>query len=469
MTDDPSALKPEVARMLKRAGVCNALMGGTEAMRRAGREYLPQEPLETDRAWESRRDRTMLFPALKDAIDSMVGKPLGQPIILEDVPPAILDALEDADLAGRDLDSFARAWFRQSLADGISWALVDYPRVPEGATLQTERDMAARPYLVHIPLASVLGWKTEMRGGRRVLSQFRWREVFEEPDGEFGAKPAERVRVWEPGEVRAYAKNGGQWELDSENSGPVSIKEIPIVCFSPGRTGFFAAEPPLEELAWLNVMHWQSSSDQRHILHTARVPLKVADNKEPPRGADGREIEYGPNNILTGFENLRYLEHSGAAISAGRQDIEDIEARMSIVAGRVLTKEPGPNTSATQSALEAKDGSSKLRQWAWDFQDRLEEVLRLMAAWTGAGTGGIAKLDGSWDERPEPQMLNTILQARLSGAISAETWLYNAQRYGILQNGVTVQEELGRMESEGPEPLGGSAFPPREKPSAETA
>ena len=27
------------------------------------------------------------------------------------------------------------------------------------------------------------------------------------------------------------------------------------------------------DLAWLNLAHWQSASDQRHILHVARVPF----------------------------------------------------------------------------------------------------------------------------------------------------------------------------------------------------
>jgi len=33
------------------------------------------------------------------------------------------------------------------------------------------------------------------------------------------------------------------------------------------------AKPPLLDLAWLNVEHWQSASDQSNILHVARVPI----------------------------------------------------------------------------------------------------------------------------------------------------------------------------------------------------
>jgi hypothetical protein len=123
--------------------------------------------------------------------------------------------------------------------DGIGWALVDYPRVPVGASLADEMAMNARPYLVHIPLSMVCGWKTEMSGGHNRLVQFRWREAIEEPDGEFGTKTAERVKVWEPGLVRVFVNDGGGWKEDPRLGGPVSIGEVPIVCFAPGRTGFF--------------------------------------------------------------------------------------------------------------------------------------------------------------------------------------------------------------------------------------
>jgi hypothetical protein len=39
------------------------------------------------------------------------------------------------------------------------------------------------------------------------------------------------------------------------------------------RCAFGDGEPPLLDLAYLNVKHWQSQSDQDNILHIARVPI----------------------------------------------------------------------------------------------------------------------------------------------------------------------------------------------------
>ncbi len=455
MSKDPSTIRSEVADMQAKAEVCNALVGGTQAMRKAGRKYLPQEPAETDKAWESRRDKTVLFPAFRDALDAMVGKPLGEPVTTENVPSKVEVALENVDLEGRDLDTFSRAWLRQSLLDGIGWVLVDYPRVPAGATLAKERELKARPYLVHVPLAKVCGWRSEADGGRHRLTQFRWRETVEEQDGDFGVKLVSRVRVWEPGQVTVYVQTAaGEWVIDPEQSGVVSLKEIPVVCFAPGQTGFFLADPPLEELAWLNVQHYQSSSDQRHVLHVARVPLLAADKDS--RDAKGSKVDLGPDRLVVGLENLRFVEHTGAAIEAGRNDLQDLKEEMRLVAGKVLSRQAGGDKSATEAGLEARDGGSKLRQWTWSFQDCLEECLRFMALWTGDAAGGTVTVSTDWDDLPDPQLFTTILQARQAGELSRDTWLWNAQRFGALPPGRTAENEKALIDAEGPAPLQGT-------------
>jgi len=449
--NDPSSIRAEVSEMQARAEVCNTIVGGTLAMRDAGTKYLPIEPLETKEAYVSRRDKTILFPAYQDSLDAMVGKPLGEPITCENVPPVVEVALENVDLAGRDLDTFAREWFRQSLIDGIGWVLVDYPRVPQGASLADERALKARPYLVHIPLSKVCGWKTEITGGYHKLTQFRWREAIEEPDGDFDIKITERIKVWEPGFVSVYVKNGGAYELDVELSGPVSLPEVPIVCFMPGRTGYFTAVPPLEDLAWLNVQHWQSSSDQRHVLHVARVPLLAAD--KDVRDDQKEPLQLLPNGLLVGLENLRYVEHTGAAINAGRQDLVDLKEDMRMLAGKVLTKQ----RTAVEAEHETKDGGSKLRQWTWHFQDCIEEVSRLMAKWIGAQTGGSFTIATDWDDLADPGLFTTILQAYQTGAISIDTWLHNAQRYGVLPPGRTIEQEKDLIDTQGPVAFGNEA------------
>ena len=153
---------------------------------------------------------------------------------------------------------------------------------------------------------------------------------------------------------------------------------------------------------------------------------------------------------MAGLQGLRIVEHSGAAIGAGRQDLLDIKEEMRLVAGKVLTRQAGGDRSATESSLEAKDGGSKLRQWVWHFQDCLEEALRLAAAWIGEGDGGIATVSTDWDDIADPALFATALQARLAGQISRQTFLGMAQRVGVLPKGVTPDDEADLIDGEGP-------------------
>lgn len=456
MSADPSIVRADVVTMRSRAAVCRALLGGTPAMREARTAYLPQEPAESDKAYESRLAKTSLFPAFRDSLDAMVGKPLGEPIVTDQVPGEIEAHLENVDLTGRDLDSFARSVFADGISDGITWVVVDAPKTTAGMTLAQERAAGVRPYWVHVPLSRVLGWRSALVAGRHVLTQFRTAETIEVEDGAFGSKVVEQIRVWNRDasgvQLEVWRKNADSsaWAIDLDVSGPVSIKEIPVACLAPGRTGFMSALPPLEDLAWLNVTHWQSSSDQRHVLHTARVTMLAAD--EDVRTDKDTDIILGPNRLIVGLKGLKHVEHSGAAIESGRTDLNDLKEEMRTVAGKVLTRQAGGDKSATEAGIEARDGGSKLRQWTWTFQDFLEECLRLHAAWMGQTAGGSVVVSTDWDDLLDPQTFATVLQARQAGLISQDTFLHAAQRAGALDG--SVEDEKARLDADGMSSLG---------------
>ena len=429
--------------------VCRALLGGTDGMRKAGKAYLPKWPMEDEEDWKARLACSALFPAFEDAIDAMVGKPLGEPVVVTNAPSSVESCLEDVDLTGRDFDTFARDWMRNGIADGITWAVVDYPVVPPGSTLAQEQALGARPYVVEVPVSKVVSWKLDHRGQ---ILEFRYEECVEVPDGEWGVASERRIRVLRPGEVqvwRAVRTTGTseEWQLVPELSGPVTLTEVPVACFAPGRTGHFTAKPPLQNLAWLNVQHWQSSSDQRNILHVSRVPILYASgfNEADTLVVGAKALVRGPQGT-----ELKYVEHTGAAIGAGRQDLLDLQEQMRLVAGKVLTRQAGGDKSATEAGLEARDGGSKLRAWCWTFQDALENILRLMALWLGEKQTGSVALNMDWEDMEDPTMFATVLQARTAGELSQTSFLNYAKRVGAIAPDRSIEEEVADLEAEGP-------------------
>jgi len=133
--------------------------------------------------------------------------------------------------------------------------------------------------MTHIDPMQVLYWEAERIDGVMTLTEVRIWELQEHQAGLFSSLPVLQVRVlkrdvfevWQPVEVENAGKKESVWQV--VETGVNTLGKIPLVPFYALRTGFMQSRPPLLDLAYMNVEHWQSSSDQRSILHTARVPL----------------------------------------------------------------------------------------------------------------------------------------------------------------------------------------------------
>ncbi len=374
---NPSSPSPAVLRMSQPWEMIDALMGGTETMRAAGPRFLPKNTAEPSEAYQRRLAASFLFNGYRRAIETLSGKPFSQPLQLgDDVPELLVEYAKDIDLQGRNLHAFAHDVFRTALSHGLSHILVDHPKVPtlpdgKSHTLADQR-AAGRPYFVHLHPDAMLGWRSERINGVETLTQLRFLETIEEPDpvNEWATKEIKQVRVIEPNAWRIYRKGqDDKW----------------LATVYGQRTGFMTARPPLLDLAWLNVEHWQSASDQSNILHVARVPILFAsgfESTDPITVGAGIAVTTDDPNA-----NLRYVEHQGAAIEAGRQSLKDLEERMSLLGGLLLTQKPGMKT-ATEKAIETAEAESSLGLMALNLQDALDLALDYAAKWEGIITGG---------------------------------------------------------------------------------
>ena len=164
-------------------GLVEALMGGTDAMRKAGKKYLPQWPAEDTGGYQARLATATLFPAYSRTISVLSGKPFSKPVSIgEDVPKKFEPWLEDVDLQGRNLHTFAADLCANALAYGFCGILVDYPPADGVRTVADEQAAGVRPYFVHVAHGAILGWRAEnIKGGLR-LTQLRLLEHVEPGD-----------------------------------------------------------------------------------------------------------------------------------------------------------------------------------------------------------------------------------------------------------------------------------------------
>lgn len=448
MTTGVQDTSPAIDAMRVDWALAEALLGGTRAMRAAGQTYLPRWPKEEAEAYTTRLAVSVLFPAYKRTVQTLAGKPFSKPITLgEDVPARFAPWLADIDLQGRNLDAFAASVFNTALGYGLAGILVDYPPAEGVRTQAQEQAAGLRPYWVEIKPQQILGWRAARADGVWRLLQLRLAEQVELLDGEFGTEMVDQVRVLEPGSWRTYrATENGAWSLFE--AGATSLNAIPFVPIYGGRTGFMTATPPLIEVAHLNVAHWQSASDQQNILHVARVPVLTVTGVDDPEW----KMTVGASSAikLPADAKMEFVEHSGAAIGAGAEELKTLEERMRQAGAELLVIAPGYVT-ATQINTENAVGMCVLQSITQSFEDALDQCLQITADWVGEPTGGHVTVFNDYGaaslQEASAQLLLTTNQA---GKLSDETLHSEYQRRGILSADLSWEDEQARIEAQGP-------------------
>lgn len=459
----------------------DALWGGTRTMRQPGnsKKYLPTFAKEDPVDYTARLNSAVLTNLYRLTVKRSVGRIFRVPVAPnDDVPSALALLLESVDNAGTDLTSFAREVTESAINYGLTHVLVDWtvadpvaavtaaetpvtaPLAAE-ATQAAERAAGARPYAVQINPTRIVGWKWQLVNGEPVLTQLRYRDDTTQPDpeNEFAMRHVQRVRVLERDRSRLYelrTNSKGEQEWVLAKTTPILMggkvpDRIPLVTFYANRTDFMQAEPLLLDLAYMNVAHWQSSSDQRTILHVARVPLLfgagLADDEDR-----NFELVVGPNRLIRGPQGstLTYVEHTGKAIAAGETDLEKLEMRMGEMGLDLITRKPG-NQTATAKAIDNTESNSPLEVLADTVEDGVNKVLDLFAQWLGMGAdaGGTVKINKEFGlSQKAAEQVKALLEARKNGDISRHTFWSELKRAGYLPEDFDPTSEADLLELE---------------------
>lgn len=446
---DVSTKNSAVDKMADDWAIVEALLGGTAAMRKLSTKYLPRWPNEAEDAYDCRLKSSVLFPAYSRTVDTLTGKPFSKPLTYsDDMPEQMQEWLNDADLQGRNLHAFAADVMEKTIGKGIVGVLVDYPRVSNVRTVAEEKQIGARPYLVEIRCEQFIGWRTKQENGKTVLTQFRFLECVEEDDGDFGTQEVKQIRVLEPKRWEIWRETDkGVWYKYEE--GTTTLDFVPFVPFYGNRKSFMFSRPPLIEMAYMNVQHWQSSSDQQNILHVARVPILAVSGVD-----DTFKLTVGASAAvrLPQEGKMEFVEHTGAAIEAGKESLADLEEQMRQAGAELLVIKPGQIT-ATQTATENAVGMCALNRIVMDSNDCWNQIIDYMAIWggIGKGQGGTVKIYNDFAAVAlQDQSAEWLLKAVMAGKISDETYISEMKRRGQLAETVTYEEEKERIEAQGP-------------------
>ncbi len=429
----------------------NALLGGTKAMREAGETYLPKHRREYSDDYKERLETNVLVNYFEWTLEGLVSKPFAEAPKFDKVPSEIEKHMDDIDLQGNDIVVFLRNWFREGYAKAFSHVLIEFPRVQaredgQPRTLEDDRKDGLRPYWVHVCPENIVFAHAEMINGVETLTHVRILEEETVVDG-WEEKTIQRIRVLEPGRTQLWIVKDKKWTKEDEWE--TGLDFVPLVTFySNGRESVMKAKPPLLDLAHMNVTHWQSSSDQRNCLTVARFPLLAGSGVS---SEDADALVVGPNRLLTTTApdgKFYYVEHTGAALTAGQKDLEALEGQMAAYGATYLKEQTGTQT-ATARALDSAEAISPLKATTLVFADAVEQALDMHAAWMKLESGGEVEFNTEFGLTMGDQAgLDVLFKTRQAKDISRSAYLDELKRRALLKGDFDAEADQELLDEE---------------------
>lgn len=463
---------PEWTQMEQRWAPITAQLGGTTAMRAAGKTWLPKEPGEDDADYKLRLDRSVLFGALADTIRKLASRPFSRPVRIKGKLPEILEPMEkNADRAGQSIHDVARRSFLDAVAYGLSHFLVDPPRVRGDERNREALERKIYPALIPVSARNLIGWELEtddtgamrlrkakilqcvgagnpyMSNGKGVVERVR---VLEAGDPITGAKAT--WAVYEPKEKDANGE-GSEWVVAEGGAaqGESDYVNIPLFTWYTGYLAPMVAEPPLDELAWQGIAHWQLSSDYRNGLRYALIFQPWATGM--PEETLKKMAKAGWNRWLYNDDaegEFGVLEHTGKSIEAGRNGLRDIEERMELLGMKPLIERVG---SSTATGVMVNEGGQLTLLQSWI---RAEEA---------ALTAAVEVEHELVTEKPDEEIavnvfsdfhaavagqgdLDTLNKARDRKDVGRRRYLLELQRRGVIEEDADIDELIEEAEEE---------------------
>lgn len=442
-------------------GLIEDLIGGTYEMRRRHRRYLPQEPREQDESYDNRLARSVCPPYFQRLERMLAGMLTRKPVVLNDVDDIIQEHLFDVDLQGNDLNIWTYETTRKLIRYGHIGVLVDAPAAGQNG----------RPYWCTYTPREILGWRTELIDGQQQLTQLRLLESVIEPDGLYGEKTVEQVRLLTPGGYQLHRKGDkGSFELYDE--GTTSLDRIPFAVAYANRVGLMESRPPLEDIAELNLKAYQAQSDLDNQLHISAVPMLAFFGF--PSSAE--EVSAGPGEAIAfpAEGRAEYIAPPTGAFDAQFRRLEQLaqqinELGLSAVLGQKLSAE-----TAEAKRIDRSQGDSTMMVIAQQVQDMIDNCLSFHAQYLNSTNAGSSYVNRDFlGSRLDPADINALLQLYTAGTITQETLLNQLAQGEVLGDDFDVEEELeatqngGLIEMQQPEGVAETDMIPTESPDME--
>ena len=272
------------------------------------------------------------------------------------------------------------------------------------------------------------------------------------PLNEFGEEQVEEMRVIYPGRYDLYTL--GQEVVEFSASGGYSLDEIPLVPIYSNRRGLLVSQPPLLDIANLNITHYQRQADLIHALHIAAMPTLVLEGWDDISGTTAMGVNYAiamqPGN------KAYYVQADATSFDAQMAELESLASQMSTLGVTKLFGQKFVAESAEAKRIDQAQSNSVLSIISQELESALNQAFAFAAQYVGMEPPEIT-VDRDFDYyRLIGQDVSVLTQLNQAGKISDALLLEILRRGEVLPDSISIEDELAASNTNAlalPEPV----------------
>lgn len=422
---------------------------GERAVKKQREKYLPHPG---DEGQNNEQDRKRYSAYLKRApfinatgrtLTGLIGIAFNKPVKIQ--LSGKLTAIEsDADGEGQPLTQLIRDALSQNLQRGRAGILSDYT---SGGT-QTVAT-AGRPVIRLFTAKQIINWR--VTNNKTSLVVLHYQEPVNDQDSfELVMKDfwlelrlingLAMSRKWQESDEGIQAN---EW-VELKDAGGKRLEELPWAWIGAVNNDHTPDAPPLADIAYINIKHYQAEADIAEIAHTVGQPtIAISEVSQQWVDKNLKGVKVGARNGLMlpvgGKISMVQAEDRNLPITVA----ERREKQMAMLGAKLVERNTSART-ATQASDEAQTDNSVLSLCAGNVEQAVNRALSFAVAFAGSGDGQI-----ELNKRYELSQLDSAsLTAMMAMVQSGQMRLIDFIRYQQSIGLIDQQEKPEHIEDE---------------------
>jgi hypothetical protein len=368
---------PDLVRLKPQYEMIEDCYAGEKQVKYRSDRYLPR-PNAADRSPQNLERyrayllRSVFYNVTRRTTNGLVGVIFDTPPTVK-IPDTLKPVIADASGGGISLEQCAQRATRYSLMEGRAGLFVDYPDAPEEGISKEDADKLHPQITIYGPL-DIINWRVEEIGSSDVLTLVVLREYFIVSDDGFEQKKKEQFRVlrltngvysqqiWRPTETAT----GGMerpWKSfnDITDAKGKSLDRIPFTFIGAENNDAEPDDPPMYDMASLNIAHYRNSADYEELTFLVGQPTPWISglSEDWVTSVLGGKVELGSRAVIPlpqgGEAGLLQVTESTLPFSA----MEHKEKQM-VALGAKLVEQKSVERTATEAKIDNEGETSTL-------------------------------------------------------------------------------------------------------------